>query len=294
MRLNQNPKIYLKGFIDTQVNGRGLDKRTAEAYRLDLDLFFRWVEEDEKQYLEMPEDKRGDIFSEYEWEETMESYLQYLSEEKKLRFSTISRKYLVFGYYLAYLKAQGIIEEYRPLHQPEPSGEECGGVFLTNNEIDRFFEAINHEYEHLDSDFRKRICLRDQVMMELLFYHGIEISELLRMEVSDYHQESAVLSVRRKREKDRMVHLFSPSLQKKMEHWLREHRYFEHNAGYDNRMFISKLGRPLSMKMVTNIVDKYRVMAGIEKECTPKDLKNGLGRYGVEVVRERECDDSLC
>ena len=52
-------------------------------------------------------------------------------------------------------------------------------------------------------------------------------------------------------------------------------------------MFLSKLGKPLSMKMVTNIFDKYRVLAGIEKECTPKDLKNSLRRYGEGMVRER-------
>ena len=50
-------------------------------------------------------------------------------------------------------------------------------------------------------------------------------------------------------------------------------------------MFLSKLGKPLSMKMVTNIFDKYRVLAGIEKECTPKDLKGSFGRYAEEVVR---------
>jgi len=49
---------------------------------------------------------------------------------------------------------------------------------------------------------------------------------------------------------------------------------------------LSKLGKPLSMKMVINIFDKYRVMAGIKKVCKPKDLKNSLGRYAEEMVRE--------
>ena len=78
-----------------------------------------------------------------------------------------------------------------------------------------------------------------------------------------------------------------PILQKQMGQWLDEHGYFEHGGIYDSRMFLSKLGKPLSMKMVTNIFDKYRVLAGIEKECTPKDLKNSLRRYGEEMVRER-------
>ena len=71
-----------------------------------------------------------------------------------------------------------------------------------------------------------------------------------------------------------------------MEQWLSEHVYFEHGGMYHNRMFLSKLGKPLSMKMVINIFDKYRELAGIEKVCKPKDLKNSLGRYAEEVVRE--------
>lgn len=71
-----------------------------------------------------------------------------------------------------------------------------------------------------------------------------------------------------------------------MEDLLNEHEYFEQDEQYSNRLFLSKLGRPLSMKMVINIFDKYRVMAEIEKEVTPKDLKNSLERYAVEMVRE--------
>ena len=52
-------------------------------------------------------------------------------------------------------------------------------------------------------------------------------------------------------------------------------------------MFLSKLGRPLSMKMVILIFEKYRMLAGIEKEFTPKDLKNSLERYGIELAMEQ-------
>lgn len=40
------------------------------------------------------------------------------------------------------------------------------------------------------------------------------------------------------------------------------------------------------MKMITNIFDKYRVLAGIEKEVTPKDLKSGMKRYAAELMME--------
>ena len=346
-RLRQNPNQIqslglnqIEKFINTQVVSRGLDERTAKAYRLDLEQFYVWLgaqEEDGSGYSGQPlaaagkgdkqtfllvdlgktevEEKKAEPGKQIEIEkqgelrkqiglgkqaelrmgtependkfaEWMEIYLKYLAEERKLRFSTVSRKQRVFRYYLSYLAGQGIVREYRPLKPVKRPKEGLSSEYLTKKEIDLFFQAIQQEYKELDSDFRKRVCLRDQVMMELLFYHRIEISELLRLEVSDYNPRTAVLTVPRKREKERAVYLFSKALQGQMARWLEEHEYFEHDGAYRNRMFLSKLGKPLSMKMVVNIFDKYRVRAGIEKMCTPKDLKNSLGRYAEEVVRE--------
>jgi len=276
----------IEGFIDSQSASRGLDERTAKAYKLDLELFFRWLEMDREGN---KEDGRKRVISappQY-LEGKMEEYLQYLSREKERRFSTVCRKYLVFGYFLSYLKGEGAIEGFRELALPEQPKEASVDTLLTKREVDAFFQAIDREYAGLDSDFRKRVCLRDQVMMKLLFYHRVEISELLRMEVNDYNRKTAVLNIRRKREKERAVYVFNQTLQKQMGQWIVEHDHFEHGGLYQNRMFLSKLGRPLSMKMVTNIFDKYRVLAGIEKECTPKDLKNSLSRYGEELVREK-------
>ncbi len=260
-------------FIDSQVIKKGLDERTAKAYRLDLEHLYQWLDS-------------GTSIGREKWERKIEDYLDYLSSEKNRRPSTISRKQRVFGYYLSYLVAQGIIDNTRPLKKKPMKRNTQKNIVLDKSEIDAFFQAISQEYTDLDSDFRKRVCLRDQVMMGLLFYHGIEISELLRMEVGDYDRKSMVLVVRRKGGKNCSMYLFSKTLQEQMARWLNEHEYFERGEGYDGRMFLSKLGKPLSMKMVTNIFDKYRILAGIEKEATPKDLKKSMKRYAVEMMRE--------
>ncbi len=279
MESNRNYPNRIEDFISTQVVSRGLDERTARAYRMDLEKFFFWLED------------VAEIKTVAQWgvglEAQMETYLEYLSNEKGLRYSTLYRKQRVFGYYLAYLVSQGVLAKSRSLQPVSRPREASVDTLLTKREVEAFFRAIDHEYEELDSDFRRRVCLRDQVMMELLFYHGLEISELLRLEISDYNQKTSTLTIRRKREKDRTEYLFSRALQKQMSRWLSEHVYFERGGLYHNRMFLSKLGKPLSMKMVINIFDKYRVMAGIEKVCRPKDLKNSLGRYAEEMVREQ-------
>lgn len=314
-------KEMIEGFIDTQVTGRGLDGRTEKAYRLDLEHFYRWLEQ-ERAAEAGPEgfgagaegaeaegfgagaevEDPGTGRREKTWEEEIEAYLDHLLYGKGLRPSTISRKQRVLSYYLAYLAKQGALSGGQPLQRAQKkavrSGDNLTGTvpggagstssrgLLSKKEVDLFFRAINREYEDLDSSFRKRVCLRDLVMMELLFYHGIEVSELLRMEVSDYDRKTGMLTVRRKRDRSYSVYLFSQELRERMGMWLEERTYFERDEEYRDRMFLSKLGRPLSMKMVIMIFDKYREMAGIREAFTPKDLKKSMKRYARELLME--------
>lgn len=263
----------IEAFIQ-QLIRRGSDERTIKAYRLDLEHLYRWLREKKAEELDR---------------EAAENYLEYLTKEKKLRASTVTRKYRVLNYYLSYLSEQGLLTDRRPLSVPvqvtQKDMRKEGGP-LSKAEIDRFFAAIQKEYEDLGSDFRKRICLRDLVMMSLLFYHGIEISELLRLEVSDYDKKTGVLTIQRKRGRTAGIYLYSRTLKERMETWIAAHGCFEREPEYQKMMFLSKLGRPLSMKMVINIFEKYRVMAGIEKAVTPKDLKRCMGEYARELMRE--------
>lgn len=264
----------IQGFVTSQVLKRGLDERTEKAYRLDLEHLHAWIRNRDQGHVD---------------ETAVEEYLDYLMKEKKLKYSTVTRKYRVFRYYLEYLEGQGHLPGYRPISCPKAVNREDdkGDNELSRAEVDSFFMALNREYENLDNEFRRRVCLRDSVMMELLFYHGIEISELLRLEVSDYNIKSGVLTIRGKRDKERAEYLFSRELRRKMEQWIGEHGYFEKNNEFHNVLFLSKIGKPLSMKMVILVFDKYRVIAGIEKESTPKDLKCSMKRYAREMVVER-------
>lgn len=269
--LSDSEKI--ENFVTSQVIQRGLDKRTAKAYEFDLRQMYLWLGEHQIPALE---------------KSVAEDYLNYLMNEKKRKPSTVIRKYRVLQYYLEYLFKQGELTDHRTITPPEAKIEGAkDDHILSKTEIDAFFSAMNQEYERLDQDFRRRICLRDMVMMELLFFHGIEISELLRLEVSDYSTKTGVLVIHGKRGKTRQENLFSRELKKKMELWIDEHGYFEKNSGYDKYLFLSKIGKPLSMKMIILIFDKYRAMAGIEKEYTPKDLKCSMRKYAKELLMEK-------
>lgn len=289
----QDAQELIDGFINAQVIRRGLDERTGEAYRIDLEHFYQWLREMEN--LEL-------LSNQNDWQKTIERYLKYLIQEKGLRSSTVTRKYRVFNYYLSYLVKQGFLIDSNLLKKKhidfaentdgrftveKTKDVDCANERMSKKDVDAFFLALEREYEKLDSEFRKRVCLRDLVMMKLLFYHGIEISELLRLKITDYDKKSGVLTVWKKREKVKKIYLYSKKLREAIDRWIAEHGYFERETDCQNIMFLSKLGKPLSMKMVINIFDKYRILAGIEKEITPKELKRCMGEYAKELMREQ-------
>lgn len=283
-------KSLIEDFISSRVADYGLDRRTEKAYRLDLEHFYLWAEQKQTDNVALAE---GQGLEGEECEEWMEAYLEYLNKEKKLSSSTLYRKNRVLGYYLSYLAKKGIIPENHSLKPVETwdkksRDQEPFQRLLSRKEADAFFKAMDREYGTLDSEFRRRVCLRDMVMMELLFFHRIEISELLRIQVSDYNPLTGNLVIRRKRGKDCSIHLFSQELQRKMGLWLDERKGFRRDGEYSEWMFLSKLGKPLSMEMMIQIFDKYRRLAGIEKKLTPKDLKeSGMKQYARELIMER-------
>lgn len=315
-----NSKSFVESFINEHITRHGLDYRTEKAYRLDLEHFCAWMEQEEEhdclsgdnsdigsddgsengaEYAveerggqEIAEERvatAGEQAEKKQLEDWMESYLNHLAVDRKLSASTVCRKTKVFSYYLEYLVGHGVLAECRSLQpagvkEKRPQERES----LSKKESDAFFAAMNREYEELDSEFRRRVCLRDMVMMELLFYHKIEISELLRLEVSDYEENTGILTIRRKRGGNVRIYVFSQGLRRKLGEWLVEREEFRRDGEYSGRMFLSKFGKPLSMKMVIKIFEKYREMAGIEKEFTPKDLKEScMKQYARELVMER-------
>lgn len=284
-------KKMIKGFISHYERGHSLDPRTEKAYRMDLEQFYVWADSSRTDTGEEGKENPAPGFS--CWEDWMEAYLDYLATERKLSDSTICRKTRVLGYYLSYLAGQGLIPACRPLKQVKrregnEKREHPSSALLSRKDADALFQAMEREYTGLESEFRKRVCLRDMIMLGLLFYHRITISELLQLKVSDYDREAGTIRVNKKRKEAGIIHMYSPSLRKKMELWLKERIIFLEKREGCEQIFLSKYGKPLSMEMFIQIFDKYRKLAGIEKKLTPKDLKeNSMKQYARELMIER-------
>lgn len=67
---NQQINKKIEDFVTNQVVRRGLDERTAKAYRIDLEHLYQWLWE-----------RQIDNFGEKE----IDGYLNYLMKEKQLK-----------------------------------------------------------------------------------------------------------------------------------------------------------------------------------------------------------------
>ena len=122
----------IQGFVTSQVLKKGLDGRTEKAYRLDLEHLHDWIRDQGNGRV----DANG-----------VEKYLDYLQKERKLKYSTVTRKYRVFRYYLEYLEGQGHLPGCRPISCPIMADGETEKVDneLSRVEVDSFFMALNRE-----------------------------------------------------------------------------------------------------------------------------------------------------
>lgn len=136
MDITANSKKLIENFIGERVAKHGLDCRTEKAYRLDLELFYIWLGQKEAETSVEKVETDG-------WGACAEDYLTYLTMEKKLSSSTISRKNRVISYYLSYLARQGLISGYHPpiraLKNRKTQNKKEGGQ-LSRKDADAFLK----------------------------------------------------------------------------------------------------------------------------------------------------------
>lgn len=260
---------------------RSYDPQTLRCYEADLNCFFRWYREREEDTAwEGERELNGSLIAEY---------LEYLAQYEGKKPSTINRKRISFNRYLEWLKEKGLQEEEAVIPYKSRRLDRLKSPrALSRNEVDQFLNALDQEYELLKTDFRKKVCLRDSVMFELLFYHSLEIHELVSLKVSDVHMEDRQFLVENKKKGTRIEYLYSDRLCQKLSQWMEERKEFaSRNKKYEDMLFLTKMGTPVTMKFLVTVFGKYKQLSGITEEATPQFLKHSMKAYAESLMRER-------
>lgn len=147
---------------------------------------------------------------------------------------------------------------------------------LDPEEIDRILQEPDRE---------KPPGARDAAILETLYATGMRVSELTTLEPDHFYFEIGFIRVTGKGSKERLVPV-GEIAQQALEYYLeaaRPHLVNAKNPGKSkNRVFLNQRGGPLTRMSVWNIVNRYALKAGIEKNVYPHIFRHSFATHLLE------------
>lgn len=252
-------QLFTDEFIGGLSLERNLGTRTLKAYQSDISCMMKWI----------------DIanFSEFN-SSTVTLYFSYLQNEIGLNARSIRRKYTSIGQYCSFLSRKYSPGEYfLPFSSRRFQLPKTLPRTLRGDEIKKLLTVIRSEYINSPSDYCRRLRIRDLCIIELLFCLGLRIGEICAMNLSDYNSEDNTVLIHGKGKKERILFISSQDVIQELKFWLQVRSEMDPQ---DSALFISRLGRRMSIYSIENVFYKYRDMAQINPLSTPHFLRHSF------------------
>ena len=128
--------------------------------------------------------------------------------------------------------------------------------FMNKEEINTFLEAID-SYEFSDNT-----GYRNRLIIKMIIYTGIRVSEMLNLKIKDMFREEDVylLQIKGKGNKPRVVMIKASIIQNDLDNWLNM------RVCNDDTLVCNQKGNRLTQSYVSRMVEKILISAGIRKE----------------------------
>jgi tyrosine recombinase XerC len=120
---------------------------------------------------------------------------------------------------------------------------------------------------------------RDRAIMEVLYASGLRVSELVSLNLSNVDLRHRELRVWGKGGKERLALLGEPAC-RALTRYIQDGRpkLIKENRP-TNALFLNRLGSRLSTRSVSNILDKYAKLAGLERRVTPHVIRHTFATH---------------
>ena len=156
--------------------------------------------------------------------------------------------------------------------------------YLTQNEVDKLLAA---------SKTATRNPERDHCMLLLAFRHGLRVSELCSLKLSDVDLDNKIFHIRRLKGCDHGVHDLYNGESSAIRAWLVERQKMNPPASVDE-LFMSERRRPLCRVTVFLMIRQIAVAAGLEHlEVHPHMLRHSTGYALIQKADVRVVQDYL-
>lgn len=131
--------------------------------------------------------------------------------------------------------------------------------YLNKQELESFIIALQDYFNNTNPSYK-----RDAVILTIIAYTGIRVSEALMLELRDITKENGfyLLNIKGKGNKSRFAMIKEEVLQDRLNYWLEIRKIFKPKNNY---LFCNQEGRALSQPYIYRVIEKILKNTGILK-----------------------------
>ncbi len=247
---------WIDGYIEFLLVMKGLTENSIESYSRDLyDLF---------SFLQSKSHGMEDID-----EQSLFLYFLYL-RKKGITSRSVSRRLSTFRMFFDYTYEQGWTN-YNPAR------------LLDNPKINKLLPEVLSQ-ENIGKILQQPDCstklgYRDRTILELMYAAGLRVSEVCNLLPLDFDDQSGILKIRGKGQKERLVPIYKQAhefLDNFISNW-REWFYPKEEA-----IFLNRSGRSLSRQGIWKMIKRYAQQAGITRNISPHTIRHSFATHLLE------------
>lgn len=122
---------------------------------------------------------------------------------------------------------------------------------------------------------------RNRAILEVLYGCGLRISELTKLRFSDLFFDEGFIKVEGKGSKQRLVPISQTAISQ-INNYMYDRKQMNPKKGYEDVLFLSNRGTPISRIMVFHFIKTYAEKAGIKKSISPHTFRHSFATHLLE------------
>ncbi len=242
---------------------RNVSEHTRIAYMGDLEEFAEFLQRNNLI-------KNRDGIARVETE-AIRAYLGYLFRQK-VKKVTVNRKVSSLRSFYKYLIRNGKTKNNPTGLIQTSKTEKYMPVFLS---VDEMFQLVNAQQDSSISG------LRNLAILELFYSSGLRLSELAGLNVIDLDFNQALVKVRGKGRKERIVPVGGPARLALQEYLVLTNETRKKNAAdvFKSPLFLNTRGLRITGRSIARIVDEATKKSGIGRKISPHALRHTFATH---------------
>lgn len=253
--LMPDSQAMIDEFCDTLWLEDGLAKNSLEAYRRDMYLFARWLQDDRQKNLYAVQ---ADDLNAY-----------FAAKHTSTKATSANRRLAVLKRFYQLALRQHKINVDPCLKMKSAKQPPRYPKTLTEAQVESLLAA---------PDIESPLGLRDRTMLELMYASGLRVSELVLLKTIEVGMNEGVLRITGKGNKTRLVP-FGEEARSWIERYLKQARPAILNGQGDDALFVTARGGAMTRQMFWTLIKKYTRKADINAPLSPHTLRHAFATH---------------